>query len=857
MLCFVEHNIGLSFVHLGCGYIICGVDKFYTLCSKITKYPKSKTVEIDYSEYTQDLPKTPFYCRFLPAYADFLLKNQLRQISVLQLDLIRWLQIPFFNYLESISHEELIDNAIENTTTFLQYLSQNQGDEFINYSVEAWFSNQIPVISKDRLTPEDISKLSYVRRKLFRDFLPNYTSDFELHKSIMEELDGILTSLESTALNKLFQIHQDLYKQTQSIAQVGNWVLDVETNAVSLSEEIFKIYELEPQPISQLDLASFNHPDDRAMVNRMMDIAVIDKKPFDFYYRIIVKSGTEKFLHAKGYVRVDHQNEPTAIVGTLRDATQQKQAEAFTRQQQNFISKITNLTPAIISVYDLASGKCIFINDAVKTLLGYESKDVLDTGPAFLLNAVHPDDLSQLREAKVEKLAEANQPEHLHHQEFIAEFQFRLKHKSGQYRWFQTHGTVFSRDKSNLVQQVLLISTDITEQTQQSIDLQKNIVQLARNEERYHKMTEEVEDYAILLLDKDGIIENWNKGAEKIKGYHSDEIIGKHFSVFYTPEDQQAGLPEKLIKEAKEFGKATHEGWRARKSGETFWGYVVITALKDDNNDIFGFSKVTRDLTDKKMAEHRLRDFAETLRLKNKDLERINKELESFNFMASHDMQEPLRKIKTFSNFILSREINQLSDTAKDYFSRIVSGTDRMQRLIDALLNFSRIGLGTQRFEEIKLDSIVDEVRVELSDFIISKKAIIDCSPLPTIKGDQIQIQQLFSNLFTNSLKYSRVDVPPHIQITAELVPSVEVFDNHDKDMCHKISFSDNGIGFEQQYATRIFELFQRLHGKMEYSGTGIGLAICKKVVQNHNGMIIATGLPDQGAKFDIYLPIL
>ena len=157
---------------------------------------------------------------------------------------------------------------------------------------------------------------------------------------------------------------------------------------------------------------------------------------------------------------------------------------------------------------------------------------------------------------------------------------------------------------------------------------------LQNNEDRYHKMIEEVEDYAILFMDRNGIIQNWNKGAEKIKGYKDYEIIGKSFRLFYLPEDNQRGLPDRLLHEARTKGKAVHEGWRVRKDGTCFWGSIVITDLHDANDNIIGFTKVTRDLTERKIAE-------EKIKLYSQELEFQNKELEQFAYAASHDMTEP------------------------------------------------------------------------------------------------------------------------------------------------------------------------------------------------------------------------
>jgi PAS domain S-box-containing protein len=534
----------------------------------------------------------------------------------------------------------------------------------------------------------------------------------------------------------------------------------------------------------------------------------------------------------------------------------EKNTETELSANRSFIKKIADLAPSIITVYDVNTGNYIFINEAIKSVLGYDRVEVMQKGMDFFLSITHPDDLTDLLEKNRKALEQANSLNEGGTEE-IASFRFRMLHNNGKYRWFQTYATVFSRDGENRVKEVINISSDITDEVNTAIELMQKNAELIKNEERFHKMTELVEDYAILMLDRNGYIQNWNKGAEKIKGYKAEEIIGKHFRIFYTAEDQKSGLPERLIEKALREGKATHEGWRARKNGENFWGYIVITALYDEQKEVFGFSKVTRDLTEKRQADLMLQQSAENLRQKNQELEQTNKELESFSYVASHDLQEPLRKIKTFTNFILNNDNDNFSATTQDYFQRIMSAADRMQHLIEALMNFSRIGSTSPLFEQINLNDVLEEAKKDLFDIISEKKATIESGPLPSLRGVFLQVQQVFSNILSNSLKYCKMNEPPVIKISAELVDAEKISPESPVKKFHKISFVDNGIGFEQQYVERIFELFQRLHGRKEYPGTGIGLAICKKIVQNHDGFINASGELGKGARFDIYLPAI
>lgn len=383
-------------------------------------------------------------------------------------------------------------------------------------------------------------------------------------------------------------------------------------------------------------------------------------------------------------------------------------------------------------------------------------------------------------------------------------------------------------------------------------------LKLPLTDETYQRMIIEVEDYAILMIDRSGTIMNWNRGAEKIKGYKGEEIIGKNFRLFYTQKDREAGTPDRLLAEAAHNNRAQHEGWRVRKDGSKFWGSVVITAIHDDDGGIIGFSKVTRDLTERKEAEEALKHTAAELQKKNRELDAMNQELASFAYVSSHDLQEPLRKIQTFATRIVETEEKTLSPKAKDYFSRMQNAAQRMQRLIEDLLTYSRTNTAEKKFEEVNLNDLVNEVRSDLKESIESKRATIIVEALPTLQLIKFQFAQLITNIFTNALKFSKADEPPRIQVQYRLINGTEVEDDkiNPEKKYHQISVTDNGIGFEPEHKHKIFEVFQRLHGRSEYSGTGIGLAICKKIVDNHGGLITAESELDKGATFNIYLPV-
>jgi PAS domain S-box-containing protein len=789
---------------------------------------------------------------YYPGYAKFLLEKKLKEFAIEQFTFLRATHLPLLKYFEHFSEEQLIELSIKASTELLSHCAANKINEYIEIFVEKWMNNRLPGIIKNQVSAEDISLFSFVRRKLFRHFITSYTSDIHLALKILDEADAFIEKVDATSFQALLNIQYKVYKQTQALACIGTWKWDIKTKKLTWSDELYNIYELPPQaPISSQDIAGYNHPEDAEAVSTYIKLSAKTLQPHDFYYRIILRDGRQKVLHAKGEVKQNGKGLPEAMFGTLQDVTNEKQKETQLEESRNFIEKIADVSPCIITVFNTNSNKYIFLNKAVKTLLGYNAEEFLKGGRKLYYSLVHPDDINFIKQKIRELVKEENDDAKINAGR-VKEFKYRLKHKDGTYRWLHTFTTVFNRDHNNKVQDVLNISIDITESELLAMQLTAVNDEIKQKERDHQRMINEIEDYAIIMINRDGIIQNWNKGAEKIKGYTANEIIGKSFKIFYRKEDLEKKLPELLIEEALTKGKARHEGWRVRKDGTAFWCNVSITALHDENNNVIGFTKVTRNLTERKIAEDQLREYAERIAKHNEELQKINRDLDSFTYMASHDLQEPLRKIKTFCNFILSREGQNFSKESEVYFGRITAATSRMQKIIESLLYYSRATSAEIVLQPTDLNSLIEEVKKDITDLIAEKNVTIIHDELPVLKVMPLQFQQLFLNIIGNAIKYSRDNVPPVIKITSELFAIDE--NDETKNFC-RIFITDNGIGFEQQYAENIFKLFQRLHGRHEYSGTGVGLAICKKIIENHKGTITAISEPDKGSTFIITVP--
>ena len=354
--------------------------------------------------------------------------------------------------------------------------------------------------------------------------------------------------------------------------------------------------------------------------------------------------------------------------------------------------------------------------------------------------------------------------------------------------------------------------------------------------------------YMILAYDKQLHFTTWNRKSEEHTGLSKKEVLGKHtFDVFpeYNNEKWWA-----ITRQVLEEGKSLHFP-KVQFQHKQGWGESFVTPLVNPANEVLGLLSITREITD-------LVNMTSDLEQKNQDLEHINKELSSFAYASSHDLQEPLRKIQMFSKRIVETDQETLSENGKDYFNRINNAAQRMQQLIENLISYSRTSTGERNFEKIPISQVLEEVKEELKDELASKNTVIESDIRCSVMMNPFQVRQLLHNLVSNSLKFSDPVRPLVIRVKshtgqgkalsfAKLEP--------DRVYCH-IILKDNGIGFDPQYNEQIFGLFQRLYGKSEYPGTGIGLAICKKIVENHSGYITAEGDPGIGATFHIYLPV-
>lgn len=381
-------------------------------------------------------------------------------------------------------------------------------------------------------------------------------------------------------------------------------------------------------------------------------------------------------------------------------------------------------------------------------------------------------------------------------------------------------------------------------------EMRKNNEQLALNNES-NNLTEQIGDFGTWFLNLETKKYTFSENEYRLLGVapFSFEASLEGFLKYIHPEDLSY-VKDIIIKMITRdtLIPFTYRVIRADGNLRYLRGNGKIVTNKSGEKILIG---TTTDVTDEVLTNQAIEE-------RNRELEAKNKELQTFNYVASHDLQEPLRKIQTFISRLVDKDLNSLSENGQQYLLKIQDSSERMRILIDDLLKFSRANKAEQIFEETDLNEVLENSKLELAQIIEEKKATILNDELPNLNVIPFQMQQLFTNLINNSLKYSKENVSPIITINISEIDASQddAIPVNEKNKYYKIIFKDNGIGFDSQYSDKIFLLFNRLHNKDKFSGTGIGLAICKKIVENHKGFIFADGEINIGATFSIYLPV-
>jgi PAS domain S-box-containing protein len=544
----------------------------------------------------------------------------------------------------------------------------------------------------------------------------------------------------------------------------------------------------------------------------------------------IKKDGSVFIADFIGY-RFIYRGKPH-VLSMVRDKTDEKKVTTALERSEEFAQIITNISPVVLWMTN-ADGECIYINQTWIDWVGGQIEEYLENG---WLDAVITDD----RERAVAEFNEA------FNKRKVFSSDFRIIRRDGDIRWCSTFGSpYFNKDGSFGGFAGSL--TDITERklAEEKLGSQNVLINTLTNNTLQ----------ALFMMDENSYCTYMNPAAEKMTGYKLSDLTEKqlHYYIHHTYPDgrhfpiEESPIDTALPRKTQTEGEVTF----IRKNGE-FFPVAFIASPIIENGIPKGTVIEVKETTEEKRMQHALRSkeketmalLEEMVKERTAELEKTNYELMQFTSVASHDLKEPLRKISLFSRLSKDLAKDLLKPEFHEYIDNVIRSSDRMTRLIDDLLSYARLSITKADFQTIDLNFLIEQIKDDLQVSITEKKARIMPVNLPVVRGIELYVGQVFQNLVSNSLKFAHPDRDPVIYINCRREGNNQV-----------IEYKDNGIGFENIYSDKIFELFERLHSRKLYEGTGIGLAIVKKIIDLHGGQILANGVKGEGATFFITLP--
>ncbi len=647
---------------------------------------------------------------------------------------------------------------------------------------------------------------------------------------------------EKRVLTHSLTKNQTLMREAEKMLNFGSWEYDLIQNTIQWTEGTYELFgytdpDSRPDTITLALLSSHTRPEDQPEFEQRMQQVLRDKQDYEADFYIIRKDGLLRILHAKVQVVTNESGQVIKLIGSSADVTEQKQLSNHLSKQAQLLQGILDNSQAGIfrlnPVRD-ASGQITefaftHVNHTLAEVANQAPKDIVGTRvsklfPSYLTNGLF-EHYRSIYESSVSKRFEFYYPE------------------DGLNKWYDIMASCHGEE-------LLVTFLDITEakQSQLAQQRQSELLQtVINNSPTGIVLYRAVRDATGQIIDF--IHELSNTTNNRVTG--REDLLGSSVLPRYS-HNQETGIFDSWVR-VVESGQAERMTFPYNAHGINGW--FEASFIKQGDGLLFTYL----DITALKQYQLELERTNGDLQRANSELNNSNQELEQFAYVASHDLQEPLRKIQTFGNLLVQKSNDVLESDSKLYLSRMIAAARRMQGLIQNLLEFSRVGRKQAPLKKTDMNEVLSNVLSDLSEKIRETQATIQADPLPVLWTESSQMHQLFANLLGNALKFTRPGVPPFIHVGSRMATEQEVKQHalNFNSPYVTIRITDNGIGFDPGYAHQIFAIFQRLHGQSEYEGSGIGLAICRKIVENHNGAVFAESNDIQeGSIFTVLLPV-
>lgn len=800
--------------------------------------------------------------------------------------------------------------------------------------------------------------------KIGKDLYATHGVDITRRVTLEKQLKNERSNLEIKVQERTKELLENKMKliEAQKIAKLGNWELDLKTNELWFSDEIYGIFGYDPKTVSpEIDFNELNitydilldvivHPDDKEFLNKSFKEALSGKKPYNIDHRIILPNGEERIIHEQAELIYDAEGNPVKMMGTTQDVTELKKTENALREGEEKFRQIAETIEEVFWIIDTKMNKIIYISPAYEKIWGLTCESLYEN-PKSWIDSIHPEDRERAMKILFDKTQDV----------YVGEknLEYRIIRPDNEIRWISGKGFPIINE-SGEAYRIVGIARDITKLKKAENDLResegkfreifnkandmislnemndgfpgkfievnevgfnrlgysreemlkmgpkdivaedkraempKNAAKLIRDSCNTFEIAHVTKNGRIIPVEINNHLINY-KGREVCLAISRDiterkqmeealkeseekfrEIFNKANDMITLGELKDDGLPGKYIEvnevglrrlgyTKEEFlnmdplriiaperrkdvakyaveiwtkGHATFEMVHVTKTGQKIPVEVSTHIFKKNGKNVI--LAVSRDITERKESEKKLKELLEKLSTSNE-------ELEQFAYIISHDLQEPLRTIANFTQLLQRRYEGKFDSDADEFMEYIVDASIRMKEMIHDLLEYSRVSTSKEELKPLNLNELIEDVLNDLKFTIEENNALIIHEELPVVIGVYDQLFRVFMNFISNALKFKKENETPKITISA-------IEDKKSNE--YIIRVNDNGIGIDKQYLDRIFEIFQRLHTRDKYKGSGIGLAITKKIIEMHGGRIWVESEHGVGSSFYFSLPM-